>query len=101
MTDSSTSVRNVLLLPNAGDPERATDSHNANKGGWYEPKRSSTKLPREDTDHQHCENVIEAGNRMPKPMCKAGRVADPGMGKGNRRRKHNQCRGQRSSLSRD
>ena len=47
--------------------------------------------PRKDTDHHHGEDVIEAGNWMPKPMDKAARIADPRVGKGNRRRKDRQC----------
>src|SRR5205823_3003776 len=78
--------------PDAGDAERARDSHDNDERHWNEPKRSPPELPREDADHQHREDVIEAGNRMPKPMYKAGRVADPSVGNGNGRRKESHCR---------
>jgi hypothetical protein len=80
--------------PDAGDTEHATDGHDTDKGHWNKPKRSPAELKREDADHQHCEDVIEARNRMPKPVHKATRVAHPGVGKGNRW--HNDhCRGDR------
>jgi len=47
---------------------------------------------REDSDHHHGENVIEAGNWMAEPMDKAARVADPRVGKANRRRKDRRYR---------
>src|SRR5437016_342778 len=59
-----------------GDTERAADSHDTDKGQGHAVKRSSPQLPAEDTDHHHREKVIEAGNRMPKPMDKPARVPD-------------------------
>ena len=78
--------------PDAGDAERAGDSHDGDEGRRNEPKRAAAELPREDADHHHGKDVIEARNRMPKPMDKAARIADPRVGKGNRRRKDRRCR---------
>jgi hypothetical protein len=50
--------------------------------------------PRKDTDHHHGEDVIEAGNWMPKPMDEAARVADARVGKGNHRCKDRRRRRQ-------
>ena len=68
--------------PDAGDTQHGADRHDTDEAYWNEPKRSPAELPREDADHQHCEDVIEAGNRMPKPVYKAARVAHPSVGRG-------------------
>ena len=77
--------------PDASDTERTGCRYDGEEGRRNEPKRATAKLPRKNADHHHGEDVIEAGNWMPKPMDKAARIADPRVGKGNRRRKDRQC----------
>src|SRR6516162_246720 len=78
--------------PDTGGTQHAADSHDTDKGHRNEPKRAPAELPCEDADHRHGEDVIEAGNWMPKAMDKAARVADPRVGKGNHGREDGCCR---------
>ena len=68
--------------PDTGDTQHAADCHDTDEGHWNEPESSPAKLPREDADHQHCEDVIEARNRMPDTVHKAARVTYTSMGEG-------------------
>src|SRR5215831_10623381 len=52
--------------PDAGDAERTAGSHNHDKCHRNKPKCSPSELPREDAYHHHGEDVIKAGDRMPK-----------------------------------
>ena len=75
--------RNAQLDEGDGDPahaEQAAHRHHADEGGRQRPSCAAAELKGEDADHDHCEDVVEAADRMHEAVQQPGGVTQPGMG---------------------
>jgi len=79
-----------------GHAERAAEGHDKHEGRWHGPDGAAAKLEGEHADHDHGQDVIEAGHRMAETMDKACRLADAGMGIGSCRKR---CGGKRKDAA--
>ena len=67
------------------ETEQEADGHHADKAERHQPQRLVTEDEGEDAHRHHCEDVVEAADRMHEAVEEAGGVAVPGMGKGGSR----------------